>query len=225
MNKQQLIDKAIDDLKGELPWGTNEACVLVYYPRPSSYAMSHPICIHSGAFEICTRREFEERKAERDALKGCVGVVEQARKELGLENTPIIKQWQLDVIDSKIAEIKAREQDDNWYDYENQKSLRLPPVGEVVEVFTDGNFKKAKVLEQTSNELDDVIVCRVLDRPINRFGNLGYFNTARPLDWNKRRAAAVNELTDLIKAEGVEGITAVSCADSILAAGCRKCDN
>lgn len=47
----------------------------------------------------------------------------------------------------------------------------------------------------------------------------------RPLDWNNQRITAVNELTDLIKAEGVEGIKAVGIADSILAAGYRKCDN
>ena len=212
MNKQQLIDKAIDELDGV--WREDSRDVPLTMLLHSS---GNKVALSGSINEWVTRQEFEARKAERDALKGGVDFVEQARKELGLENTIINKQWQLDAIEEKIAEIKARKPEQHWYDYENQKALRLPPVGEVVQMVT--NLDEVRIVAHDNG------FAVYWYEWFAEYQHTDAYELFRPLDWDKRMDAAVNELTEIIKASAIDGVSAVGIADAILAAGYRKCDN
>lgn len=208
MNKQQLIDKAIDELDGV--WREDSRDVPLTMLLHSS---GNKVALSGSINEWVTRQEFEARKAERDALKGGVDFVEQARKELGFENTIINKQWQLDAIEEKIAEIKARKPEQHWYDYENQKALRLPHVGEVVEL--NGAFEKVRIV---AHDEDKAVFCLCSGGGYD----FDYAENFVPIGLDKE--IEVEEIAELIfsnfAAEDPIGI-----ARSILAAGYRKCDN
>ena len=226
MNKQQLIDKAIDEF-GEWP----SCCVFLPHQR-NGWSKKYVVgaLSHISSTETVSRKEFEARKAEREAVKNSerdkmtdgIKIVEQARKELGLESAIINKQWQLDAIEQKVGEIKARKPEAHWFDYENQKALRLPPVGEVCLVVSDiakgeFTFEPCEVVKHIGKK-----AAFVTPEFIGMFDAPDCF---KPLDWSKLRIAAVNELTDIIKAAGIEGVSACGIADDVLAAGYRKCHN
>jgi len=219
MNKQQLIDKAIDDLKGVLPWGGAEDCMLVYFPRPSSYSMSHPICIPNGAYDVCTRREFEERKAEREAEKSRMGNFMYGNALSGFNPKVTIDGGRI-VVTTCGGGGAAPKQQAHWYDYENQKALRLPPVGEIVEMYATASWFDVKLIAMDEG------------KPIVKYLGCGNYYPAsqsvkfyRPADWNKLRIAAVNELTDIIESYCVDVVSAARITKAILAAGYRKCHN
>lgn len=75
----------------------------------------------------------------------------------------------------------------NWYDYENQEMVSLPPVGEIV--FTcnsEDKVLKVKILEHTNNGMCDICVCRVIDERFSpNLGRLGYYQNFFPSDWRK----------------------------------------
>lgn len=181
MNKQQLIDKAIDDLGGQWPaLDFSKPYTVIYYLNCRKDAELATKVTDGGVevmTKICTKKEFEARKAERESIS-------------------------------------------HWYDYENQKALRLPPVGEVCEMCASSAWISVKVVGDDNG------------RPVVRYlGSGNYYEQSRdakfyrPADWNKLRVSAVNELTDIIKSKCVDGVSAFGIADSILAAGYRKCHN
>lgn len=87
-----------------------------------------------------------------------------------------------------------------WYDYENQKMLKSPPVGEVVLVNMESGERKAKVLEITNNHHSEIFVVRVFNSSIEGIGDLRYKDKAKPLDWDKLSAKKklIEEVSALI---------------------------
>lgn len=88
----------------------------------------------------------------------------------------------------------------NWYDYENQKMLKSPPVGEIVLVRMDsGKEYKAKVLEITHNTDREIFIVRVFNGLVEGVGDLVYKDKAKPLDWDKlsKRKQVVNKALDV----------------------------
>ncbi len=146
---------------------------------------------------ICTRQEFEARKAE----------LFKAADEI------------MYAMDS------SREKQSNWYDYENKKALRLPPVGEVVLFGLNGNRRKVAIVAHDLN-------AAIFRDETCHDDDVDYYAAAqelfRPLDWGRSNHS--KELSKIID-DGIRcslgGIaaTAESLAKAILAAGYRKCDN
>lgn len=182
MNKQQLIDKAIDDLGGVWPQG-------------------NPNVIHIGVDclmgDRCTRHEFEARKVEREAVKKAVDVI------LSIGSEP----------------------EQHWYDYENQKALRLPPVGEVVLFGLNDNRRKVVIIAHDLN-------AAILRDETCHDDDVDYYAAAqelfRPLDWGRSNHS--KELSKIIDdgircSHGGIAATAESLAKAILAASYRKCHN
>lgn len=75
----------------------------------------------------------------------------------------------------------------NWYDYNNQEMVGLPPVGEIVyNLNPKDEVLKVKILEHTNNGFCNIAVCRVIDTTLDpNLGSLGYYQYFYPLDWNK----------------------------------------
>lgn len=105
----------------------------------------------------------------------------------------------------------------HWYDYENQKALRLPPAGEVVEFLCGGvSYGEVEFICRRGNNAVYWMISRdTVDSAVLPTAEF------RPLDWNKQSAR--NELAQLIESHG--NLPSGLLADSILAAGYRKCDN
>lgn len=186
MNKQQLIDTAIDEMH------VANLDKLIDFNK-GKWTAPYDICECNGdILGIFTRTEFEARKAERDKEKH-----EDREMMLGMINS-FPKQTQ-----------------QHWYDYENQKALRLPPIGEDIlycEMLEDDYL--AKVIAINGDEA----VCDVG----GRYRGLK-LNVIKPLDWDKEIAEYLNPLLDLLKS--LEFNSHRSLAFALLAAGYRKCDN
>jgi len=75
---------------------------------------------------------------------------------------------------------------EDWYDYTNQKALRLPPVGVECEAFLmDASYKNAWFkVEILKNHLDRECACMRIE---NR--GLTWCNTFRPFDHNRKAEA------------------------------------
>lgn len=101
--------------------------------------------------------------------------------------------------------------ENNWYDYENQRMLKSPPVGEIVIVTRNGVEKQAKVLEITHNQSQEIFIVRVFNGLCEGTGDLIYKDDARPVDWDKlskrkQTIAYAMELSpDLAKLEDIFG--------------------
>ena len=182
MNKQQLIDKAIDDLKGVWP-----------LHGPNWIAIGGN-CLTEHK---CTRQEFEARKAEREKDK------QEAEKMLGMINSSA-----------------SLPKQDHWYDYENQKALRLPPVGEVCEMYAAASWFDVKVIAFDDGKL------------IVKYLWCGNYYPAsqsvkfyRPLDWDKKQISDTLELVGIMANHIAGGVGITDAAKAILAAGYRKCHN
>ena len=82
---------------------------------------------------------------------------------------------------------------EDWYDYENQKALRLPPVGEKVDGFIGLVFSPFKCTF-VGIDSEGRIVVEKLD------GNLYRYMTnqinLRPLDWNRKAEAERKRVVD-----------------------------
>jgi hypothetical protein len=146
--KIELIDKAIDDLDGDISKVQFYNCQYHSYLKyDTTYAYNYVLC-HKDSFSVtdclcfCTIEEFEQRKKERELM--------------------------------------------NWFDYENQKMLKSPPVGEIVLVRMDsGKEYRAKVLEITHNTDREIFIVRVFNGVVEGVGDLVYKDKAKPLDWDK----------------------------------------
>jgi len=180
MNKQQLIDKAIDELGDDYPkidYKYLHKAGCTYFScdveRPS---VSSETC-------ICTRQEFEARKAERESTS-------------------------------------------HWFDYENQKALRLPPVGEVFESYwhndTNPKWNECRIAYIS----EEHAILRYSD------GEENYYETSvmhkkakfRPLDWDKKKSDDMLKIAEIVCEYG-SSVGCIEVAKAILAAGYRKCHN
>lgn len=191
MNKQQLIDKAIDFLEGNFP----KLRICDYFTLNDVLHLGRHNMRH---VVVCTRQEFEARKAEREKDK------QEAEKMFGMLNS------------------SASLPEQHWYDYENQKALRLPPVGEVVFFGLNDNRRKVVIIAHDLN-------AAILRDETCHDDDVDYYAAAqelfRPIDWDKLRIAAVNELAGIIESYCVNVVSATRITAAILAAGYRKCHN
>lgn len=187
MNKQQLIDKAIDELDGI--WREDGRDVPMTMLLHSS---GNKIALSGSINEWVTRQEFEARKAE----------LFKAADEI------------MYAMDS------SREKQSNWYDYENKKALRLPPVGEVVLFGLNGNRRKVAIVAHDLNA--------AIFRDETCHDDVDYYAAAqelfRPLDWDKKKNNEAQEIAEMIFSKLVT-TDPIGIAKAILAAGYRKCDN
>lgn len=101
----------------------------------------------------------------------------------------------------------------HWYDYENQKALRLPPVGEVVQMVT--NLDEVRIVAH------DKEFAVYWYEWFSEYRYTDAYELFRPLDWDK--PSTRSELAQLIYSHG--NLSSGMLADTILAAGYRKCDN
>lgn len=97
--------------------------------------------------------------------------------------------------EKRVNELKGEYKMTNWYDYNNQEMVSLPPIGEIVFTNAGEETFKVKILEHTYNGVSNIAVCRVIDDSINpNLGRLGYYQHFYPLDWNRNEGK--NKLID-----------------------------
>lgn len=86
--------------------------------------------------------------------------------------------------EQRVKQLKEEISMTNWYDYNNQEMVSLPPVGEIVIVITDHSEEnlKVKILEYTNNGFCDVAVCQIISDFDPNLGRLGYYQYFYPLD-------------------------------------------
>lgn len=168
MNKQELIDKAVEDLKGELPGGRRNEESLSRSDWPHYFKSVHGIFLATGICEnnhVCEIREFTQRSRE---LGWCNGykygveyetngnkpdlpddvIVQLRLPESTLYSKPdTVKYWELYFHKCECFLIN----DDRYKPVEpaTEKSWHekgeLPPVGEWVEFDEYGNNNWVKV--------------------------------------------------------------------------------
>ncbi len=93
-------------------------------------------------------------------------------------------------------ESSSLDNSDEWYDYDNQKAIALPPVGTECEAFLmDTSYKNAWFkVEIIKNHFDRECACMRIE---NR--GLTWCNTFRPLDHNRKAEAEKNRVVDKLK--------------------------
>ena len=97
-------------------------------------------------------------------------------------------------VDSRTCEVictkeefeKRAKERKNWYDYDKQEMVRLPPVGEIVFANAEDKPFKVKILEHIFDGVTNIAACRVIYDSIDlHVGRLSYYQHFCPLDWNK----------------------------------------
>lgn len=78
----------------------------------------------------------------------------------------------------------------DWYDYENQSAISLPPVGVECEVNHRGDWHKTYIIGITKNNAA-IYDCDEFDDRFVFDGN-SKVNIFRPLDWNKNQVKTVS---------------------------------
>ena len=177
MNKQELIDEAVEELNGILPdsiygkkWsdlGYDGHVYLIYNGSISLHKVKKFI---KESQEICTAEEFQQRAKELGWVNGYKWGVEYPTNgkkphlpdglfvevvyEYGTWSDPVrmSKNWfwgtlsAFRIVDERYKPVEQKEvislNHTEWYDYEQQKAIALPPVGVGCEVlnksFGDG---------------------------------------------------------------------------------------
>ncbi len=243
MNKQELLDKAVHELKGVLPASHHESHHL--YTNGSKYILGI-ICdsdrdiaeLNEWNF-VCSQDQFQQRARELGYVNGYRWGVEYPangkKPDLAddvtingeYESIPIDDSISIEVKNAawgsiykfKITDQRYKPADTSyldkqavetislssteWYDYETQKALRLPPVGVEFEVFwpkdTDPKWNKGVVSHSSSEHLiltfDD--------------GEENYYHSTdieknkpefRPFDWNRKAEAERKRVVDAVYA-------------------------
>lgn len=89
--------------------------------------------------------------------------------------------------EQRVNQLKGEQTMTNWYDYDNQEMVSLPPVGEIVfadESYSSDNIVKVKILEHNYEDGENFCACRKINDGQD-LGYLSYFRDFRPLDWDK----------------------------------------
>mgnify|MGYP003543609698 CR=1 FL=1 len=132
---------------------------------------------------------------------------------------------QQDNIDYTIHRLDKEEQQmTNWYDYDNQEMVSLPPVGEIVITDHSDENLKVKILEHTFNGVSNIAVCRVISDFDPNLGRLGYYQNFFPSDWNKNEGKnkLINIIFDYTQHRRGEGLTYYDIATELYALGYLK---
>lgn len=148
--------------------------VIAAYPEwPSDY--KHARWIGMGCNSLGEIRPYQENSAISERVHGCYPICTREQYE------------------QRKAEL-AKESDNDWYDYENQKAISLPPVGAECEVFNhnlgkSADWEKAKIL------FIGVFKCVYTSESCNeRVGDVDTIDAVefRPIDWNKNQVKIVS---------------------------------
>ncbi len=114
------------------------------------------------------------------------------------------------------AATKPTEQVNDWYDYTNQKALRLPPVGVECELSYTAKENWLKCIYRGKTRIDTHIV-EWIGGGVDSFGGLTRF---RPLDWNRKAEAERKRVVDAAyQAIGASGTTSYAALDAAYAVG------
>ena len=159
MNKQELLDEAVADIKGGWPEGV---CKYIKRVERGRRWLEFKVEPHAVSQE-----EFQQRARE-------LGYLDEYFAVRGIDQQKI-----KNTLISDIAEPES------WYCYETQKALRLPPVGEVCQMYAAALWFDVKVIGE-----DD-------GKPIVKYMDCGNYYPAspaekfyRPLDHETRKAEA-----------------------------------
>lgn len=211
MNKTELIDKAIKDLGGDI------SKVSLYgwegHTHLKSVGGYYVLCHHNSTsvqdgLTFCTIEEFEQRKKERELMNkqddwlyvgafvvrpdGFVDEVVGVSKDNGVRLKCSFRHY----CRSELKPFKSEEAKTEWYDYENQNALALPPIGEIVDVVETPDMVYGY------GETKCEVVAHVRDCAVIQLSfGLGCFakQALRPLDWDKlsKRKHLVSKALDV----------------------------
>jgi hypothetical protein len=233
MNKQELIDKAVHELKGVLrnhkDYFFNLGIMQLYFPEGSFSTMP-----------VCTTEEFQQRARELGYINGYRWGVEYPTNgekpdlpddvdiqywtsEFGRHAANVISlNWSHDydkcypaikfkITDerykpadtsylysvSEIPESKSNAENiSDWWDYEAQKAVTLPPVGVECQYLSgNGKWDSCSLVFVT----DYVVVIEGLASGTEKVQiayNFGYWPDFRPLDYNRKAEAEKKRVVD-----------------------------
>lgn len=223
MNKQELIDKAVHEFGGEWPSVFNmpekRSPKNGFYVTPSG-TMTHKD--HCEWFKECefTKRarelgyingyrwgvEYPTNGKKPDLDSSILVYVVDCHAPYSKEAQVIDIHWPrydtFEIIDQRYKPVDTSYLDaptvkeslpDEWYDYDNQKAIALPPVGTECEAFLmDTSYKNAWFkVEVIKNHLDRECACMRIE---NR--GLTWCNTFRPLNWNRKAEEKKRRVVD-----------------------------
>jgi len=77
----------------------------------------------------------------------------------------------------------------DWYDYEAQQAISLPPIGTKCQVWIDEAFVDCTVIHHANNSAQDVAAFKASQFEYCDVGRLGWSVDFRPLDWNRKAEA------------------------------------
>ncbi len=98
---------------------------------------------------------------------------------------------------SEIPESKSNAESVNdWYCYETQKAVALPPVGTKCQVLIDNEFTNCTVIHHANNHLSVVAAFKYPQVKDHDAGHLGWSVNFRPLDWNSKAKAEKKRVVD-----------------------------
>lgn len=191
MNKQELLDKAVHELRGVYANSIEGGNVVEHFLwHVGGNCYQRFISNHGfiGEF-VCTKDEFQQRA-----------------RELGYLDAPTVKESLTN----------------EWYDYDNQKAIALPPVGTECEAFLmDTSYKNAWFkVEVIKNHLDRECACMRIE---NR--GLTWCNTFRPLNWNRKAEEKKKRVVDAAMAIAVDAHMTEDILGSLYDAGYLKLPN
>lgn len=228
MNKQELLDKAVEQFGGEWPACCGENVYMSHRPEIENtrYYPFYVTSYKNNDYAYWHVSEFQQRARELGYVNGYRWGVEYSTngKKPDLPDDVVVAidgatgecagdsvdGWSWHKIKSflitdqrykpadtsylQAPAVEAVEESTSWYDYENQKALRLPPVGVECEVryarLTD--WCKALVLDNDTfayyeNEHWEVM-------------GLSSKIQFRPLDWNRKAEAERKRVVDAVAA-------------------------
>lgn len=229
--KQQLIDKAIDDLGGDI----SKASMFdfdghVYLKYDVGYSHNYVLC-HPKSYSVteglcfCTIEEFEQRKKEREMEKDWLYVGAFVERPDGFIDEVIRITEDNGVLLKNCYKYYCRTELKpfvGWYDYTNQKNVAVPPVDTECEYsLNDGrNWYKCKVVSH--NKL--VLHCPHIEEDDHSGLQIFKENKTifRPLDWDKlsKRKQVIEKAIEVIN--NTQFINIPECAKALYDAGMLK---
>jgi hypothetical protein len=132
---------------------------------------------------------------------------EKLRKD-GADNLDELKAGNLNVPKCKYNGVADIDQDkiesmslldvanSDWFDYEAQKAVTLPPVGTKCQVLIDNEFTNCTVIHHANNHLSVVAAFKYPQVKDSDVGRLGWSVNFRPLDWNSKAEAEKKRVVD-----------------------------
>jgi hypothetical protein len=189
MNKQELIDYLVRRYDGKYP-----ASEYLDVDENITRYHSGEDWFESGSIRV-SKKEFQQRARELgylDEYFAVQGIDQQKIKNTLISDVAAVAKGRiinspeaLAQFDNDLAEHMKNKSESEWYDYANQKALRLPPVGVECEMLTCNKWELIKMVG-----FDDgfAVVKYLDDKSYHSQSGLPKFY--RPLDHETRKAEA-----------------------------------